>query len=105
MSRISLWALIVMTAALSGCSMCCSPFDYCAPIAGPDGAPNCDFGARRNSAFHPMDEDSATSDVAVDSYSGVPTPAAGPPSYDNADPQELPPPSDVLEEDAGSLVR
>jgi hypothetical protein len=105
MSRISLWTLIVMTAALSGCSMCCSPFDYCAPVAGPDGAPNCDFGARRNSAFHPMDESADASDVGVDAYLSGPTPAAASPTYDNADPQELPPPSDTLEEEAGSLVR
>lgn len=105
MSRFLLSALIAATAALTGCSMCCSPFDYCAPVAGPDGAPNCDFGARRNSAFHPMDEGLAAADTVYDADGGVPTPAAPPSSYDSADPHELPLPGDMPEEQPGSLVR
>jgi hypothetical protein len=105
MSRISVLAMIVITAALSGCSMCCSPFDYCAPVSGRDGRPNCDFGARRGSAFHPMDESADTYDSSVETDEAGPTPAAASPSYDNAGPQELPTPSDTFDEEAGSLVR
>jgi hypothetical protein len=47
-------------AALSGCAMCQAPFDYCAPVAGPNGCPNCNFLARRGSLFAPMDDSTAT---------------------------------------------
>ncbi|MEX2114045.1 MAG: hypothetical protein WD845_12715 [Pirellulales bacterium] len=49
--------LLVALASLSGCRMCQSPFDYCNPMIGPSGTLNCDFQARRNSVFHPMDDD------------------------------------------------
>ncbi len=49
--------LFVALAMPSGCRMCKSPFDYCNPMIGPSGKLNCDFGARRNSVFHPMDDD------------------------------------------------
>lgn len=104
MSRISLVALIVLAAALSGCSMCCNPFDYCAPIAGPDGRPNCDFGARRNSAFHPMD-DAAESYAGADSEpaeQALPTPL---PAYDEGGPQELPLPGNSPDEASDAVMR
>ena len=50
-------AMVVLAAALCGCRMCQSPFDYCNPMIGPDGALNCDFGARRGSVLHPMADD------------------------------------------------
>lgn len=53
---LSSWAALVLAAALSGCSICQSPFDYCGPVEGPDGHPNCDFGARRGSLYTPMDD-------------------------------------------------
>jgi hypothetical protein len=46
-------------AALSGCGLCQAPFDYCGPVAGPDGCPNCNFLARRSSIFAPMDDSAA----------------------------------------------
>lgn len=49
-------AAVLLAASLSGCAMCQSPFDYCGPVAGPDGLPNCDFGARRGSIYAPMDD-------------------------------------------------
>ena len=47
---------------LSGCGMCQSCFDYCGPVVGPNG-PNCNFWARRGSAFAPMDD--SAGDVAM----------------------------------------
>jgi hypothetical protein len=52
--RLAAFAALVL-AMLSGCAMCQSPFDYCGPVSGPNGCPNCDFGARRGSLFAPMD--------------------------------------------------
>ena len=49
-------AAMLLAAFLCGCSMCQSPFDYCGPVEGPDGCPNCDFGARRGSLYAPMDD-------------------------------------------------
>ena len=52
------WSMVVMVVApMCGCRMCQSPFDYCNPMIGPSGSLNCDFGARRSSAFHPMADD------------------------------------------------
>jgi len=45
---------LALVASMAGCAMCQNPFDYCAPVIEPDGCPNCDFGARRGSQFHPM---------------------------------------------------
>ncbi len=46
---------LALFAALAGCAMCQTPFDYCSPVEGPNG-PNCNFGARRGSVFEPMDD-------------------------------------------------
>ena len=48
-------AMFALVASLAGCAMCRCPFDYCAPVAGPDGCQNCNFNARRGSLFDPMD--------------------------------------------------
>jgi hypothetical protein len=50
-------AAVLLLATLCGCRICQSPFDYCNPMFGPSGCLNCDFGARRGSVFHPMDDD------------------------------------------------
>lgn len=76
-------ALLVALASTLGCRMCQAPFDYCNPMIGPSGVLNCDFGARRNSVFHPMDDDpeqrlvKAAAEQPGTSYEmGVPDPAA-----------------------------
>jgi hypothetical protein len=53
--RLSALATLALVAALAGCAMCQSPFDYCGPVAGPDGCQSCNFNARRGSMFEPMD--------------------------------------------------
>ncbi len=55
--RLAVMAAPLVMAALAGCRMCQAPFDYCAPTIGPSGCFNCDFLARRGSAFRPMDDD------------------------------------------------
>jgi hypothetical protein len=60
-------------AALCGCSLCQSPFDYCGPVNRDDGCQNCNVGARRGSIFAPVD--------------GIPaTTTAGPPPGIGTDP-------------------
>jgi len=70
--------------------MCQCPFDYCGPVAETDGLPNCDFGARRGSAFHPMDGDLGESAAAE------PTLAEPTPAYDAGPSEELPIPDEAL---------
>lgn len=53
--RSSALAVLALVASLAGCAMCQSPFDYCGPVAGPNGDQNCNFNARRGSLFEPMD--------------------------------------------------
>jgi hypothetical protein len=60
MNRSASLAVLVLAAALSGCPMCQTPFDYCNAVIGPGGCPNCDFGARAGSAFAPMGGTPAT---------------------------------------------
>ena len=52
MKRFALFALLL--AAMAGCSMCQSPWDYCNAVVGPGGCPYCDFGARAGSIYAPM---------------------------------------------------
>jgi hypothetical protein len=49
-------AAAALVGTLAGCSMCQAPFDCCNPVIGPNGLLNCDWNARRGSAFHPMEE-------------------------------------------------
>lgn len=56
--------------------MCQSPFDYCAPTVPQGGCPNCDFGARRGSMFHPTDGTPATTPVTPTLVSPDPTKAS-----------------------------
>ncbi len=53
-------ALLLATAALAGCGVCQAPFDYCAPVIGPNGCPNCNFLTRRGSLFAPTDDTPAS---------------------------------------------
>ena len=62
--RATAGGLLMLAALCAGCAMCQSPFDYCAPVVPPRGCPNCDFGARRGSLFHPQDETPPTTPVA-----------------------------------------
>jgi hypothetical protein len=63
--------VLLLLASLAGCNLCQSPFDYCGPVIGPHGCPNCDFAARDGSAFAP------TSDgTPIDTTSLGPTPAS-----------------------------
>jgi hypothetical protein len=64
-------AALAFLAAACGCSMCQSPFDYCNAVTGPDGGPNCNFGARRGSIFVPMDDSAGSTPMG-------PTPAEMP---------------------------
>jgi len=60
---------VVFAAALAGCApMCQSPWDYCNAVINPSGCPNCNFGARYNSQFVPMNGTPPTTPIA-------PTPA------------------------------
>ncbi len=55
MNRSARLALPVLLLALAGCCTTCqTPWDYCNAVLGPGGCPNCDFGARYGSLFHPM---------------------------------------------------
>lgn len=36
--------LLSLGIAWAGCSMCKSPYDYCGPVMGPGGCPNCGYG-------------------------------------------------------------
>ena len=58
--RSSALAMLALVASLAGCAMCQSPFDYCSPVAGPNGCQNCNFNARRGSLFEPMDDSADT---------------------------------------------
>ncbi len=53
-ARFGILAVLALLASSTGCTMCQDPFDYCNPMFGPNGCLNCDWGARRGSAFHPM---------------------------------------------------
>ncbi len=95
MARNLSMALVALALALTGCSMCQSPFDYCGPVAGPDGRPNCDFCARHTSAFHPMEGDAETAPEG-------PTPAA-PEAFETESENELPAPAADGYDDAGPI--
>lgn len=54
----------VLVATLAGCApMCQSPWDYCSAVLGCNGTPNCNFGARYNSQFVPMNGTPPTTPV------------------------------------------
>lgn len=54
----------LLVAALAGCApMCQSPWDYCNAVINPNGCPNCNFGARYNSSFVPMNGTPATTPI------------------------------------------
>jgi hypothetical protein len=77
----------VFVAALAGCApMCQSPWDYCNAVLGGNGTPNCNFGARYNSQFVPMNGTPPTTPIQ-------PTPAAAKQGETEA-PQPLEAPSD-----------
>ena len=59
----ALAAILVISQA--GCtSMCQSPWDYCNAVLDGSGTPNCNFGARYNSSFAPMNGTPPTTAVA-----------------------------------------
>jgi hypothetical protein len=96
--RFATWAALALLAALTGCAMCRNPFDYCGPVVGPSGCPNCDFGARRGSIFAPMDGTPATTALE-------PTPAASPSDAPPSDqPQDETPPGRTAKKAAGDKV-
>jgi hypothetical protein len=66
--------------------MCQSPWDYCNAVLGANGTPNCNFGARYNSQFAPMNGTPPTTPIQ-------PTPAAAK-EGDAEAPQPLDAPSD-----------
>ncbi len=55
-SLVGCLAAATLVGLLAGCSMCQNPFDCCNSVIGPNGQLNCDWNARRGSAFHPMAE-------------------------------------------------
>lgn len=66
--------------SLAGCTaMCQSPWDYCNAVLDGSGTPNCNFGARYNSAFAPMNGTPSTTPVE-------PTPAEGEPAEPEQEP-------------------
>lgn len=76
----------VFAASLAGCApMCQSPWDYCNAVLGGNGTPNCNFGARYNSQFAPMNGTPPTTPIQ-------PTPAVANEGEDAPEPME--PPSD-----------
>jgi len=71
----------LVLAVVSGCApMCQTPFDYCNAVLNPNGCPNCDFGARYGSRFHPMNGTPPTTPI-------TPTPAT-PDADDGSHPPE-----------------
>lgn len=81
-------AVLALMAAISGCPMCQNPWDYCNAVIGPRGCPNCDFGARAGSKFHPMGVTPPTTEIG-------PTPAGAPEGESEAPaPVEESPPLD-----------
>lgn len=90
------WCVLVVVGGLTGCSMCQSPFDYCAPVLGANGCPNCNFQARRGSIFVPMD------DSAVATVPRGPTPASQSAEPDEALPEDSAP--DLTAETQGESV-
>lgn len=58
----------LLLVVFSGCAMCQNPWDYCNAVLGPNGCPNCDFGARCGSAFRPIGHTPPTTELG-------PTPA------------------------------
>ena len=72
----------MLTFSLAGCTaMCQSPWDYCNAVLDGSGTPNCNFGARYNSAFAPMNGTPPTTAIEPTPADGAPTdggePAAG----------------------------
>lgn len=61
----------MLSFSLAGCTaMCQSPWDYCNAVLDGSGTPNCNFGARYNSSFAPMNGTPPTTPIE-------PTPAGG----------------------------
>lgn len=88
-------ALPVVVLALAGCCTTCqTPWDYCSAVLGPSGCPNCDFGARYGSLFHPMYGTPATTPIS-------PTPAVATDANDAAEAPsgEAPLPADSMPDD------
>jgi hypothetical protein len=78
-------AVWLLAAACTGCALCQNPWDYCNAVIGPQGCPNCDFGARCGSMFAPMGATPPTTAVG-------PTPAAPKPApeADDTEAEALP---------------
>jgi hypothetical protein len=91
-------AALALLASSTGCAMCRNPFDYCGPVVGASGCPNCDFGARRGSIIAPMDGIPATTALE-------PTPATSPSDARPSDPpQDETPPGRTAQKGAGNKV-
>ena len=82
---------LAVLAALCGCSMCQSPFDYCGPVNRDDGCPNCNVCARRGSIFVPVDGIPATTTAGPPPGIGTdPAPPAREPSKQTPIPEPEP---------------
>ncbi len=87
-------AALAALALACGCRMCQTPFDYCAPVLrGPQGCPNCDFGARSGSMFHPMED--GTPPITPLTPTPI-QPEASPPPVTNEAPGPEPPEASEL---------
>jgi hypothetical protein len=69
--------------------MCQSPWDYCNAVLDGSGTPNCNFGARYNSSFAPMNGTPPTTAVAPTPADGAPTDADGAPTDADEAPAEI----------------
>ena len=83
-------AVLVLLAALGGCSICESPFDYCGPVKTDNGCQSCNFGARRGSLFAPVDGIPATTPVAANPTTPPPSPAERRDDYEAPSPTPEP---------------
>ncbi len=79
----------ILTFSLAGCTaMCQSPWDYCNAVLDGCGTPNCNFGARYNSTFAPMNGTPATTPIEPTPADGAPT-DAGEPATAGDEPGEI----------------
>ena len=69
-------AMLALLTLSTGCAMCQNPFDYCAPVKGDSGRPNCEFGARTGSAFAPPSDSTYTATLSPPTRPTAKPPAA-----------------------------
>jgi hypothetical protein len=83
-------AFLLAAFALTGCTMCQSPWDYCNAVVGPGGCPYCDYGARAGSIYAPMGPTPPTTPLrptTAPAGKATEPPAENPPGGESDEPQ------------------